>query len=190
MMVCEQRLFLGQFFSAPDDRWLSFHFYSSCLEKEQEGCRRPTIEARASVARLLLLQGGRDTHGKIAAVRLGQHTRLILLIPPPPQVSWSRGSCRQSCVSSRLPRADCWTSLAGLSGSGPTKLCGGFTASSLTCHWKQGTTAKPSRCSWKPTAWRRSVHFKKSLYLCTKYTICTYKVTVYRCKTYTKTCSL
>lgn len=64
-MVCEQRLFLGQFFSAPDDRWLSFHFYSSCLEKEQEGCRRPTIEARASVARLLLLQGGTDTRGKI-----------------------------------------------------------------------------------------------------------------------------
>lgn len=70
MMVCEQRLFLGQFFSAPDDRWLSFHFYSSCLEKEQEGCRRPIIEARASVARLLLLQGGTDTHGKIVPVRM------------------------------------------------------------------------------------------------------------------------
>lgn len=72
-MVCEQRLFLGQFFSAPDDRWLSFHFYSSCLEKEQEGCRRPTIEARASVSRLLLLQGGTDTRGKIG--KKTQYTR-------------------------------------------------------------------------------------------------------------------
>lgn len=78
-MVCEQRLFLGQFFSAPDDRWLSFHFYSSCLEKEQEGCRRPAIEARASVARLLLLQGWTDTHGKIVAAHMRQQTRWILL---------------------------------------------------------------------------------------------------------------
>lgn len=66
MMVCEQRLFLGQFLSAPEDHWLSFHFYSSCLEKEQEGCTRPAIEARACMAKLLLLQGGTTTHIKIS----------------------------------------------------------------------------------------------------------------------------
>lgn len=102
---------------------------------------------------------------------------LILSIFSRPQVSWSRESCRQSCVSSRQQRAACWTSLGGPSGSGPTKHCGGFTASWLTCHCEQRTSAKPSRCSWKATPWRQSVHFKKSLSVDKIYT---YKVAVYK----------
>ncbi|XP_026178772.1 tetratricopeptide repeat protein 29 [Mastacembelus armatus] len=56
-VVCEQRLILGQYFSAPEDLWLSFHFYHSCADREEGGCCRPAVEARACLADLYLQQG-------------------------------------------------------------------------------------------------------------------------------------
>ncbi|XP_038588532.1 tetratricopeptide repeat protein 29-like isoform X1 [Micropterus salmoides] len=56
-VVCEQRLVLGQYFSAPEDLWLSFHFYHSCVDRKQGGCSRPATEARACMAELYLQQG-------------------------------------------------------------------------------------------------------------------------------------
>ncbi|XP_019951335.2 tetratricopeptide repeat protein 29 isoform X1 [Paralichthys olivaceus] len=53
-VVCEQRLFLGRYFSAPEDLWLSLHFYRSCAER---GRSRPATEARACMAELYLQQG-------------------------------------------------------------------------------------------------------------------------------------
>ncbi|XP_034424803.1 tetratricopeptide repeat protein 29 [Hippoglossus hippoglossus] len=53
-VVCEQRLFLGRYFSAPEDQWLSLHFYQSCADR---GCSRPATEARACMAELYLQQG-------------------------------------------------------------------------------------------------------------------------------------
>ncbi|XP_070849856.1 tetratricopeptide repeat protein 29 [Chaetodon trifascialis] len=55
--VCEQRLILGQYFSAPEDLWLSLHFYHSCADREREGSCRPASEARANMAELYLQQG-------------------------------------------------------------------------------------------------------------------------------------
>ncbi|XP_076581095.1 tetratricopeptide repeat protein 29 [Chaetodon auriga] len=55
--VCEQRLILGQYFSAPEDLWLSLHFYHSCADREREGSWRPASEARACMAELYLQQG-------------------------------------------------------------------------------------------------------------------------------------
>nr|XP_020442316.1 tetratricopeptide repeat protein 29 [Monopterus albus] len=56
-VVCEQRLCLGQYFSAPEDLWLRFHFYHSCADREQGGCSRPATEARVCLAELYLQQG-------------------------------------------------------------------------------------------------------------------------------------
>lgn len=61
-MGCERRLFLGQYFSAPEDHWLSSHFYHSCADREQGGRSRSAIEARACMAELYLQQGGQHTH--------------------------------------------------------------------------------------------------------------------------------
>ncbi|KAG7233365.1 hypothetical protein INR49_007094 [Caranx melampygus] len=55
--VCEQRLLLAQYFSAPVDQWLSLHFYHSCADREQGGYSRPATEARACMAELYLQQG-------------------------------------------------------------------------------------------------------------------------------------
>ncbi|GLD68080.1 tetratricopeptide repeat protein 29 [Lates japonicus] len=56
-VVCEQRLFLGRYFSAPEDLLLSLHFYHSCADREQGGRSRPATEARACMAELYLQQG-------------------------------------------------------------------------------------------------------------------------------------
>ncbi|XP_044040013.1 LOW QUALITY PROTEIN: tetratricopeptide repeat protein 29 [Siniperca chuatsi] len=56
-VVCEQRLFLGLYFSAPEDLWLSLHFYHSCVDRKQGGCSRPATEARACLAELYLQRG-------------------------------------------------------------------------------------------------------------------------------------
>ncbi|KAE8279433.1 Tetratricopeptide repeat protein 29 [Larimichthys crocea] len=53
--VCKQRMFLGRFFSAPEDRWLSLHFYHSCADIKQGS--RLTVEARACLAEIYLQQG-------------------------------------------------------------------------------------------------------------------------------------
>ncbi|XP_060922616.1 tetratricopeptide repeat protein 29 [Limanda limanda] len=53
-VVCEQRLFLSRYFSAPEDHWLSLHFNKSCAET---GCSRSATEARACMAELYLEQG-------------------------------------------------------------------------------------------------------------------------------------
>nr|XP_046237016.1 tetratricopeptide repeat protein 29 isoform X2 [Scatophagus argus]XP_046237017.1 tetratricopeptide repeat protein 29 isoform X2 [Scatophagus argus]XP_046237018.1 tetratricopeptide repeat protein 29 isoform X2 [Scatophagus argus] len=55
--ACEQRLFLGQYFSAPEDLWLSLHFYHSCTDREQGRHSRLSTEARACMAELYLQQG-------------------------------------------------------------------------------------------------------------------------------------
>ncbi|XP_070786033.1 tetratricopeptide repeat protein 29 isoform X2 [Enoplosus armatus] len=55
--VCEQRLFLGRYFSAPEDLWLSLHFYHSCVDRKQGGRSRPATEARACMAELYLQRG-------------------------------------------------------------------------------------------------------------------------------------
>ena len=56
-VVCEQRLSLGQYFSVPEDVWLSLHFYHSCVDR-QPGGSRPVAEARACMAELYLQRGG------------------------------------------------------------------------------------------------------------------------------------
>ncbi|XP_070711280.1 tetratricopeptide repeat protein 29 [Pempheris klunzingeri] len=56
-VVCEQRLFLGHYFSAPEDLWLSLHFYHSCAHRESRGCSRPATEARAELAEIYLQRG-------------------------------------------------------------------------------------------------------------------------------------
>ncbi|TKS93253.1 Tetratricopeptide repeat protein 29 [Collichthys lucidus] len=48
-------MFLGRFFSAPEDRWLSLHFYHSCADIKQGS--RLTVEARACLAEIYLQQG-------------------------------------------------------------------------------------------------------------------------------------
>ncbi|KAM8748230.1 tetratricopeptide repeat protein 29 isoform 2-T4 [Acanthopagrus schlegelii] len=55
-VVCEQRLSLGQYFSIPEDVWLSLHFYHSCVDR-QPGGSRPVAEARACMAELYLQRG-------------------------------------------------------------------------------------------------------------------------------------
>ncbi|XP_029381818.1 tetratricopeptide repeat protein 29 [Echeneis naucrates] len=55
--VCEQRLLVAQFFSAPEDLWLRLHFYHSCADREQGGRSRPATEARACMADIYLQQG-------------------------------------------------------------------------------------------------------------------------------------
>ncbi|KAM7376960.1 hypothetical protein PAMA_013645 [Pampus argenteus] len=52
----EQRLFLGRYFSAPEDLWLSLHFYLSCTDR-QGSWSRPATEARACLAELYLQKG-------------------------------------------------------------------------------------------------------------------------------------
>ncbi|KAG7461385.1 hypothetical protein JOB18_026212 [Solea senegalensis] len=56
-VVCEQRLVLGQYFSASEDRSLSLHFLRSCAGGERAGNCRAAAEARACVAELYLQQG-------------------------------------------------------------------------------------------------------------------------------------
>lgn len=56
-MVCEHRLFLGQYFSAPEDQWLRIHFYHSCADREQGRHLKPATEARACMAELYLQRG-------------------------------------------------------------------------------------------------------------------------------------
>ncbi|XP_041634879.1 tetratricopeptide repeat protein 29 [Cheilinus undulatus] len=56
-VVCEQRLFLGGYFSSKEDLWISFHFYHSCAEREHGGRSRPATEARACLAELYLQTG-------------------------------------------------------------------------------------------------------------------------------------
>ncbi|XP_030609689.1 tetratricopeptide repeat protein 29 [Archocentrus centrarchus] len=55
--VCEQRLLLGRYFSAPEDLWLRFYFYHSCADREKGGISRAATEARACLAELYLGQG-------------------------------------------------------------------------------------------------------------------------------------
>ncbi|XP_056224642.1 tetratricopeptide repeat protein 29 isoform X2 [Seriola aureovittata] len=55
--VCEQRLLLARCFTAPEDLWLSLHFYHSCADRKQGGRSRPATDARASMAELYLQQG-------------------------------------------------------------------------------------------------------------------------------------
>ncbi|XP_068164251.1 tetratricopeptide repeat protein 29 isoform X3 [Antennarius striatus] len=57
-VACDQRLFLGGFFSSPEDVWLRFHFYHSCCQTGRP--LRPAAEARACLAELLLQQGDLD----------------------------------------------------------------------------------------------------------------------------------
>ncbi|XP_054457926.1 tetratricopeptide repeat protein 29 [Anoplopoma fimbria] len=56
-VVCDQRLFLGRYFSSPEDFWLSLHFYQSCAEREHGGRSRPATEARVCMAEVYLQQG-------------------------------------------------------------------------------------------------------------------------------------
>uniref|UniRef100_A0A8C4EAD0 Tetratricopeptide repeat protein 29 n=1 Tax=Dicentrarchus labrax TaxID=13489 RepID=A0A8C4EAD0_DICLA len=58
--VCDQRLFLGLYFSAPEDLWVSLHFFHSCADREKGGRSRPATEARACMAELYLQQGELD----------------------------------------------------------------------------------------------------------------------------------
>lgn len=61
-VACEQRLLLGQYFSAPEDLWLRLHFYQSCVSREHGHRSRPVTEARLCLAELYLQRGGRHTH--------------------------------------------------------------------------------------------------------------------------------
>ncbi|XP_073331102.1 tetratricopeptide repeat protein 29 isoform X2 [Pagrus major] len=54
-VVCEQRLFLGHYFSALENLWLSLHFYQRCVEPG--GSSRPAAEARGCMAELYLQRG-------------------------------------------------------------------------------------------------------------------------------------
>ncbi|KAK5848153.1 hypothetical protein PBY51_005793 [Eleginops maclovinus] len=56
-VVCDQRLFLAQFFSSPEDVWLRLHFYHSCADRERGGRSRPATEARACLAEVYLQLG-------------------------------------------------------------------------------------------------------------------------------------
>ncbi|KAI9524385.1 hypothetical protein NQZ68_018068 [Dissostichus eleginoides] len=56
-VVCDQRLFLAQFFSSPEDGWLCSHFYHSCADRERGGRSRPATEARACLAEVYLQLG-------------------------------------------------------------------------------------------------------------------------------------
>ncbi|XP_026200277.1 tetratricopeptide repeat protein 29 [Anabas testudineus] len=56
-LVCEQRLLLGLYFSAPEDLLLRLHFYHSCADREQGGSSRPATEAQVCLAELYLQRG-------------------------------------------------------------------------------------------------------------------------------------
>ncbi|KAM6960347.1 tetratricopeptide repeat protein 29 [Tautogolabrus adspersus] len=56
-VACEQRLFLGGYFSSVEDLWISLHFYHSCADREHGGRSRPATEARACLAELYLQTG-------------------------------------------------------------------------------------------------------------------------------------
>ncbi|XP_029310463.1 tetratricopeptide repeat protein 29 isoform X2 [Cottoperca gobio] len=56
-VVCDQRLFLGQYFSAPEDVWLSLYFLHSCADRELGRHSRPATEARACLAEVYLQLG-------------------------------------------------------------------------------------------------------------------------------------
>ncbi|XP_040887607.1 tetratricopeptide repeat protein 29 isoform X4 [Toxotes jaculatrix] len=70
-VVCEHRLVLGQYFSAPEDLLLSLYFYHSCADREQGGRSRPATEARACMAELYLQQAEDKQIEGEAAYRLG-----------------------------------------------------------------------------------------------------------------------
>ncbi|TDG95804.1 hypothetical protein EPR50_G00245160, partial [Perca flavescens] len=57
MVVCDQRLLLGWYFSAPEDLWLSLHFYHSCTDRGPGSHSRPATEARACMAEAYLKLG-------------------------------------------------------------------------------------------------------------------------------------
>ncbi|XP_034713220.1 tetratricopeptide repeat protein 29 [Etheostoma cragini] len=57
MVVCDQRLMLGWYFSAPEDLWLSLHFFHSCTDREQGSHSRPATEARVCMAETYLKLG-------------------------------------------------------------------------------------------------------------------------------------
>ncbi|XP_068506551.1 tetratricopeptide repeat protein 29 [Syngnathus scovelli] len=57
----EQRLHLGGYFTAElEDLWLSLHFYHTCTDAQEEGCKRHATEGRACLAELYLQQGQLD----------------------------------------------------------------------------------------------------------------------------------
>nr|XP_020512545.1 tetratricopeptide repeat protein 29-like [Labrus bergylta] len=56
-VACEQRLFLGGFFSSVEDLWISLHFYHSCAEREHGGRSRPATEARVCLSEVYLQTG-------------------------------------------------------------------------------------------------------------------------------------
>ncbi|KAM9834114.1 tetratricopeptide repeat protein 29 isoform X2 [Syngnathus typhle] len=57
----EQRLHLGAYFTAElEDLWLSLHFYHTCTDAQEEGCKRHATEGRACLAELYLQQGQLD----------------------------------------------------------------------------------------------------------------------------------
>ncbi|XP_074480052.1 tetratricopeptide repeat protein 29 isoform X1 [Sebastes fasciatus] len=56
-VACDKRLFLGRYFSAPEDLWLSLYFYNSCANRERGGRSRPVIEAQACMAEVYLQLG-------------------------------------------------------------------------------------------------------------------------------------
>ncbi|KAL6118320.1 ttc29 [Pungitius sinensis] len=55
--ACDQRLLLGRYFSAPEDLWLSLHFYHRCADAERGGHSRPATEALARLAEIYLQLG-------------------------------------------------------------------------------------------------------------------------------------
>ncbi|KAF1380911.1 hypothetical protein PFLUV_G00168970 [Perca fluviatilis] len=57
MVVCDQRLLLGWYFSAPEDLWLSLHFYHSCTDRGQGSHSRPATEAQVCMAEAYLKLG-------------------------------------------------------------------------------------------------------------------------------------
>ncbi|CAJ1085757.1 tetratricopeptide repeat protein 29 isoform X2 [Xyrichtys novacula] len=56
-VVCEQRLFLGRYFSSQEDLWLRLHFCHSCADREYGGRSRSATEARVHLAEHYLQTG-------------------------------------------------------------------------------------------------------------------------------------
>ncbi|KAM3590541.1 uncharacterized protein V6R79_011446 [Siganus canaliculatus] len=68
--VADERLFLGHYFSAPEDLWLRLHFYHSCAEVR--GRFRPATEARACLAEIYLQQGELEWAGQQAELCISE----------------------------------------------------------------------------------------------------------------------
>lgn len=57
-IACERRLFLGHYFSDPQDQWLRMHFFKSCVAAAQGLPERAAVQAQLHMAEMHLERGG------------------------------------------------------------------------------------------------------------------------------------